>query len=128
MDPSITLEEATGELDRLLQLSVREQMVADVPWGIWASGGLDSSTLVHYAAQQSAQRLRTFSVTFKGRTFDESPHIREIAEHYGTDHSEFDLSSATKVVDAIEQLSYYSDEPSADAGALPVWLDRKSVV
>ncbi|HUR36888.1 MAG TPA: asparagine synthase (glutamine-hydrolyzing), partial [Terriglobales bacterium] len=122
VNPKITLGEATSELDRLLQLSVREQMVADVPWGIWASGGLDSSTLVHYAAAKSSKRLRTFSVTFKGRTFDESPHIRAISEHYGTDHSEFDLSSATNVTDAIEQMSYYSDEPSADAGALPVWF------
>ncbi|HUS20175.1 MAG TPA: asparagine synthase (glutamine-hydrolyzing) [Terriglobales bacterium] len=122
IDPAVTLADAKIELDRLLQLSVSEQMVADVPWGIWASGGLDSSTLVHYAAQQSSKRLRTFSVTFKGRTFDESPHIRAISEHYGTDHSEFDLSSATNVVGAIEQMSYYSDEPSADAGALPVWF------
>ncbi len=131
VNPNISLEEATDELDRLMQQSLREQMVADVPWGIWASGGLDSSTLVHYAAQESSQRLRTFSVTFKGRTFDESPHIQEISKHYGTEHEEFDLSAETNVVDAIEQLSYYSDEPSADAGALPVWflsqMSRKSV-
>ena len=128
---SIRLDDAKEELESLIRSSVREQMVADVPLGVWASGGLDSSTLVHYASEASSKRLRTFSVTFKGRSFDESEYIRAIAERYGTDHTEFDLNTSCNLVDSIESLSYYSDEPSADAGALPVWflskLSRKEV-
>jgi asparagine synthase (glutamine-hydrolysing) len=122
-----SLGEAKEELDFLLRESVREHLVSDVPLGVWASGGLDSSTILHYAAAESATPLKTFSVSFAGRSFDESPYFREIARVYGTDHHEFDLNPAVELQSAIEDFAYYSDEPSADAGALPVWyLSRMS--
>jgi asparagine synthase (glutamine-hydrolysing) len=117
-----SLEEAKEELDRLLRESVREHLVADVPVGVWVSGGLDSSTILHYASSEYPGRLKTFSVSFHGRSFDESPYFREIARAYGTDHHEFDLNPEVELPSAIEDLAYYSDEPSADAGALPVWF------
>jgi asparagine synthase (glutamine-hydrolysing) len=118
---SISFEAAKEELDWLLRESVKEHLVSDVPLGVWASGGLDSSTVLHYAALQSTERLKTFSVSFAGRSFDESPYFREIAQVYGTDHHEFDLNPDIELQTAIEDFAYYSDEPSADAGALPVW-------
>ena len=117
-----TLPDATAELDRLLSLSIAEHMVSDVPLGIWASGGLDSSAILHYAAQASSQQLKTFSISFAGRRFDESPYFRIMAERYNTSHQEFDLNSDVDLASAIHEISYYSDEPSADAGALPVWF------
>ena len=117
----ISLEDAKSELDWLLRESVREHLVSDVPLGVWSSGGVDSSTVLHYAAMQSSERLKTFSVSFQGRSFDESPYFREIAQVYGTDHHEFDLNPDVELQSAIEDFAYYSDEPSADAGALPVW-------
>ena len=125
VDPRITLEDAKQQLDCLLTSSVKEHLVSDVPLGVWASGGLDSSTILHYATAASPSRLKTFSITFKGRSFDESRYIREVAHLYGTDHTEFDLSPGAEVVDAIRQFAYYSDEPSADAGSLPVWFLSK---
>ncbi len=123
----LSLEDAKAELDWLLNDAVREHMVSDVPLGVWASGGLDSSTILHYAAQHSSGPLKTFSVSFRGRSFDESPYFREVARAYGTDHHEFDLNPEQELQDAIAQFSYYADEPSADAGALPVWfLSRMS--
>ena len=123
----ISLDAAKEELDCLLQNSVREHLVSDVPLGVWASGGLDSSAVLHYAATQTTGRLKTFSVSFQGRSFDESPYFREIAQAYGTDHHEFDLNPDVELQSAIEDFAYYSDEPSADAGALPVWfLSRMS--
>src|SRR5437870_10085250 len=123
----ISLEGAKEEVDGVLRDSVREQLVSDVPLGVWASGGLDSSAVLHYAALQTAQRLKTFSVSFAGRSFDESRYFREIAGIYGTDHHEFDLNPDLELQIAIEDFAYYSDEPSADAGALPVWyLSRMS--
>ena len=121
----ITLEDAKQQLGSLLQHSVKEHLVSDVPLGVWASGGIDSSTILHYAAAASPQRLKSFSITFKGRSFDESRYIREAAHLYGTDHTEFDLNPGTELVDAIQQFAYYSDEPSADAGSLPVWFLSK---
>ena len=53
---------------------------------------MDSSTILHYAAEASPARLKTFSVSFQGRIFDESAYFREVAERYGTDHHEFDLN------------------------------------
>jgi len=116
-----SLDGAKEELDWLLRDSIREHLVSDVPLGVWASGGIDSSTILHYAATGSANRLKTFSVSFCGRSFDESPYFREMARIYGTDHHEFDLNPDVELQSAIEDFAYYSDEPSADAGSLPVW-------
>jgi len=118
----VTLDSAKEELDWLLRDAVREHLVSDVPLGVWASGGLDSSAIMHYAATQNAGQLKTFSVSFAGRSFDESPYFREIAQKYGTDHHEFDLNPDVELRSAIEEFAYYSDEPSADAGALPIWF------
>lgn len=118
---TMSFGDAKEELDHLLRDSVREHLAADVPLGIWASGGLDSSTILHYAAEASATRLKTFSISFAGRSFDESQYFREIAQVYGTDHHEFNLDPELDLRAAIEDFAFYSDEPSADAGALPVW-------
>jgi asparagine synthase (glutamine-hydrolysing) len=125
------LEEAKEELDSLLRSSVREHLMSDVPLGVWASGGIDSTTVLHYAAQVVSTRLKTFSVRFPGRSFDESRYFRRVAEVYGTDHHEIEVEPELDLRGAIDEISYYSDEPSADAGALPVWflarLSRKHV-
>jgi len=120
--PASTVDEAAQELGSLLSEAVREQLVSDTPVGIWLSGGLDSSSVLHYAAAQSPKPVKTFSITFKGSSGDESEHIRRVSEHYGTEHLEFDLHTDVDLTGAIEELAYYSDEPSADAGALPTWF------
>ena len=120
-----TLESAREELDRLLRASIREHLISDVPLGMWLSGGIDSSTILHYAATESREPLKTFSISFQGRSFDETTYIREVAKRYQTDHTEMDLNPESDLRDAIEAFAYYSDEPSADAGALPVWFLSK---
>ena len=120
-----TLDAAQQELDSLLRQSVREHLLSDVPLGVWLSGGIDSSTLVHYAAAASSARLKTFSISFRGHSFDERSYIREVASRYGTDHEEFDVNPEAGLPDAIEEFAYYFDEPDADAGALPVWFLSK---
>ena len=126
-----SLEGAQEELDSLLRESVRDHLIADVPLGIWLSGGVDSSTILHYTRELCASRVKTFSISFAGRSFDETSYIRDIAERYETEHHELDVSPSLDLPAAIEELAYYSDEPFADAGALPVWflaaLSRKHV-
>ncbi|MGH9688852.1 MAG: asparagine synthase (glutamine-hydrolyzing), partial [Candidatus Acidiferrales bacterium] len=120
-----SVESVKEELDHLLQQSVREHLLSDVPLGIWLSGGIDSSTILHYAANASSSRLKTLSISFAGRTFDETPYIREVVARYGTDHHEFDLNPTENLPAVIEEFAYYNDEPDADAGALPVWYLSK---
>jgi asparagine synthase (glutamine-hydrolysing) len=122
---AISLEDAKSELDHLLDQAHREHLMSDVPLGVWLSGGVDSSTVVHYATQASNLRLKTFSICFNGRSFDESQYIRQVVERYGTDHEELDLGSEQDLAAAIEEIPYYLDETSADSGALPVWFVSK---
>lgn len=119
------LEEATEELDAHLRESIAEQIPSDVPMGIWLSGGLDSSTITHYAAGLSSSPLRTFSITFRGKPFDETRYLRAISAHYGTRHTEMDLCEVADLADVIRDMTYYSDEPGADAGAVPMWYLSK---
>jgi asparagine synthase (glutamine-hydrolysing) len=120
-----SLEDAKIELGYLLDKSVREHLMSDVSMGVWLSGGIDSSTVLHYAAQASSSQLKTFSISFNGHSFDESPYIRQVVQHYGTDHEQLNLTADEDLEGAIEDIAYYSDEPSADSGALPVWFLSK---
>jgi asparagine synthase (glutamine-hydrolysing) len=119
---AISLCDAAEQLDTLLADSIREHLLSDVPLGVWLSGGIDSTSILHYAAKASSSRLKTFSITFAGRSFDESSYVQRAVKEYGTDHDELDLNPGIDLRGAIEEFAYYSDEPSADAGALPVWF------
>ena len=121
----ISLEDAKEQLNTLLAESIREHLLSDVPLGVWLSGGIDSTSILHYATTASSSRLKSFSISFKGRSFDESSYIRRVVQEYGTDHDEMDLNPGVDLRGAIEEFAYYSDEPSADAGALPVWFLSK---
>jgi asparagine synthase (glutamine-hydrolysing) len=107
----VSLEDAKQELDALLAESIREHLLSDVPLGVWLSGGIDSTSILHYAAMASSSRLKSFSISFKGRSFDESSSIQKVVQNYGTDHEELDLNPSMDLRGA-----------SADAGALPVWF------
>lgn len=120
-----SLESATEKLDFLLRESIREHLVSDVPLGVWLSGGVDSSAILHYSAAEASSRLKTFSISFHGRSFDETAYIQKIVEQYQTEHEQVDLNPSLNLLDAIMEFAYCSDEPSADAGALPVWFLSK---
>jgi asparagine synthase (glutamine-hydrolysing) len=122
-----SLEDSSERLGHLISQSVKEHLAADVPVGVWLSGGLDSSTMLHYGSQHTTTPLKTFSITFNGREFDEAPYLREMSQRYGTEHHELDLGPSVVTPDSVQELAYYSDEPNADAGAVPVWhLSRMS--
>jgi asparagine synthase (glutamine-hydrolysing) len=114
--------EATEELDSLITGSVAEQLNAEVDVGLWLSGGMDSSTLLHYATSTKTTPLKTFSITFNGREFDESSQIAALVRQYGAEHFQLDLHPEIAIAEAVMELVYYADEPNADAGALPVWF------
>ena len=120
-----SLESSTEELDELLTRSVKEHLLSDVPLGLWLSGGVDSSTILHYAAATSATPIQTFSISFDGRSFNDGDYSKLVASHYGTRHEQLNFTEGSGLQEAIEEFAYYADDPNADAGALPVWFLSK---
>lgn len=117
----LTQSEAAEHLDELLSKVVRSQMVADVEVGAWLSGGIDSSTVVALAQAQAERPIRTFSIGFDDKWFDESSHARMVAHHLGTNHTEVRLSQRD-VLEIIPGLAQIFDEPFADPSQLPTIL------
>jgi asparagine synthase (glutamine-hydrolysing) len=115
-DEAELLEELRGRL----RDSVRAHLVSDVPVGVLLSGGVDSATLAALAAEESAERLRTFSIGFEERSFDELADARLVAERYDTDHHELVLRPDAALL--LPQLANAFDEPFADSSALPTYL------
>jgi asparagine synthase (glutamine-hydrolysing) len=108
------------ELERLLEASVRAQMVADVPVGILLSGGVDSS-LVTAMAVRASSRVRTFTIGFPGHgALDETEHARLIARHFGTEHTELPAGQVTAEI--LPRLARQYDEPLVDSSMLPTFL------
>ncbi len=114
---AITADEAAEELRRRLRDCVAVRMVADVPLGAFLSGGVDSSGVVATMAGLSAEPVRTFSIGFGERAYDESAYAQAMAERYGTDHTMRRVEASA--VDLINRLAAIYDEPFADASALP---------
>ena len=112
--------ELAAELRDRLAESVGAHLLADVPVGVLLSGGVDSSGLAALAAQQSSERVATFSIGFQERSFNELELAREVAERYDTDHHE--LTVSPRVQELLPELVAAFDEPFADSSALPTYL------
>jgi asparagine synthase (glutamine-hydrolysing) len=114
-----------AELTRLLRAAVRRRLVSDVPLGAFLSGGIDSSSVVAMMVEElPAHDVKTFSIGFEDRSFDESAHARRVAEHFGTDHHE-ELFTARTMLDLLPTVADFLDEPFGDASILPTYLLSK---
>jgi asparagine synthase (glutamine-hydrolysing) len=113
--------EAVDELSRLLRKAVAGQQVADVPLGALLSGGIDSSLVTALMQAQSSRPVRTFTIGFEEKAYDEAAHARMVAAHLGTDHTEL-LLSANEALGLIHRLPSMYDEPFADSSQLPTHL------
>jgi asparagine synthase (glutamine-hydrolysing) len=112
--------ELVEELRARLRDSVRAHLVSDVPVGVLLSGGVDSALLAALAAEESGEPLRTFSIGFEERSFDELADARRVAERYGTQHRELVLRPDAALL--LPALADAFDEPFADSSALPTYL------
>ncbi|MEY2579780.1 MAG: hypothetical protein QOI49_2604 [Verrucomicrobiota bacterium] len=114
-------EAARRELESALIAAIQGQSVADVPVGVFLSGGIDSSTIAALWRKHSSRELRTYSMGFEESGFDEAPYARAVANHLGTVHIESYVTSA-EARDVIPLLPAIYDEPFADPSQIPTWL------
>jgi len=117
----IDFEEAVNETERILSESFQYRMVADVPVGVFLSGGFDSSCVTALLQKNATEKIKTFTIGITDDQLDEAPHAKKIAKHLGTDHTEY-YCTPKEALDIIPDLPYYYDEPFADPSAIPTIL------
>jgi asparagine synthase (glutamine-hydrolysing) len=111
--------EMVAEVRDRLRDSVHKRMMSDVPFGVFLSGGLDSSTNVALMAELTEAPVRTYSTAPRGHTrYDELPYARVVARHFGTDHHEI-LVDEQAMREFVPELVYHQDEPLSDWTAVP---------
>jgi len=117
-------KEAEEEIERLLRDSIRLRLIADVPLGVFLSGGIDSTTITALAQQVSGRQMKTFNIGFTDKSFDESRYARHAARVLGTEHYE-DILTPQKVLELVPRISDIIDEPFADPSIFPTYLVSK---
>lgn len=111
-------------LDRVedsLQQAFAYRMVADVPVGVFLSGGIDSSLVATLLAKRGGFKLRTFTIGFEGSEFDESVYAQSVASSLGTEHVKFSLSPQA-ALESVAEIVDIADEPIGDSSLLPTLM------
>ena len=117
-------EDAKKELNDILKDTVSSRLFADVPVGVFLSGGVDSSLVAAIATQTSSTKIKTFSVKFNEKGFDESKYAQQVADHLQTDHNVIECNH-DEGIDLIKNFTHFYDEPFSDSSAIPSMLLAK---
>jgi asparagine synthase (glutamine-hydrolysing) len=120
----IGFNEAIEETEKIIQTACNYRMVADVPVGIFLSGGYDSATVAALLQKDRSEKLKTFTIGMPEAGLNEAPYAKAIATHLGTNHTEY-YCTEKEALDIIPNLPFYYDEPFADSSAIPTTLVSK---
>ncbi|HSH66784.1 MAG TPA: asparagine synthase (glutamine-hydrolyzing) [Bacteroidia bacterium] len=121
---NLAFGEATQKLGVLLNDSTASRLMSDVPLGVFLSGGLDSSTIAYYAQKNAVSKIKTFSIGFENKSYDESDYAKQVADHLGTEHFSKVLTSK-HALELIDEIYPFMDEPFADASLIPTYFLSK---
>ena len=116
----VPLPELKERLKAELSEAVKIRLMSEVPLGAFLSGGIDSSVVTALMAKHSSTPVKTFAIGFKEEKFSELGYARQVAEMYGTKHTEFTVEA--KMADVLEKLAWHYGEPYADSSALPSYF------
>ena len=119
-----SFQEAKEELKKKLCDSIEMRMISDVPLGTFLSGGYDSSLMTAMAQSKSEKPVKTFSIGFEDKKYNEAIYAKDVAEYLGTDHTEMYITEQD-MFGLIEDMADYYDEPFADSSQIPMMLVSK---
>lgn len=117
----ISYQEATDTTHNILKKAFEYRMVADVPVGVFLSGGYDSVAVASVLQGNTCKRLKTYTIGFEDKRFNEAHHAKEVAEHLGTEHTEI-ICTDKDAQEVVPLLASMFDEPFADVSAIPTYL------
>lgn len=120
----LSFDEAKRETEQLIQSACNYRMIADVPVGIFLSGGYDSTTVTALLQKERTQKLKTYTIGVPDIGLNEAPYASDIAKHLGTEHTTYTCTEQ-EALEVIEQLPFFYDEPFADSSAIPTHLVSK---
>ena len=113
--------EILNDLETLLTDAVEQRMVSDVPVGVFLSGGYDSSLVTALLSKNQNRKLHTYTIGFDNEKYNEAEHAKVIAKHFATEHTEHYVSKK-EMLDKVETLPFYYDEPFGDSSAIPTMI------